>query len=123
MRVGYGDGHELYHLPLPSGKYAVIRLYTRYMPVAVEMDEICGTNVLDLEALGLSLIELARQLKHPEGIIVRPEGRAAASNEGFAVGRKPPVLLDPDAALLAGFDPDAIDPPTAPPAPPPSPAP
>lgn len=79
MRVAHGDGYELYHLPLPSGKYAVVRLYTNYTPVAMEMNELCGASALDLEALGSSLIELARQLKHPEGVIA-----GAAPKEGWA---------------------------------------
>lgn len=68
MLVEHGPGYEVHHLPLPSGRCAVVRILTNYIPVALEIHELTGTNVLDIKPLALALLELASRLEHPEGI-------------------------------------------------------
>jgi hypothetical protein len=70
MRVEHGSGYEVHHIPLPSGRHAVVRILANYTPVAAEIGELTGTNVHDLEPLGHALIELVRQLKYPEGVML-----------------------------------------------------
>jgi len=69
LRVLHGTDWEIYHLPLPSGHcHAVVRVLRRYDPVKVEISELTGMNIGDLDTLARNLLALQRLLLHPEGI-------------------------------------------------------
>jgi len=82
----------------------------RFLPCAVEV--VADDGVVETKRWIMPLEEFA-------GMVVAGPFRWWEDEEGRAASS----LLNPDEALLAGWNPDAIDPPTAPPAPPPSPAP
>jgi hypothetical protein len=88
VKAEYGPGYEVHHLPLPSGRYAAVRVLTNYRPVQIEMGELTGIRIDDLPALASNLLALQRQLQHPEGLMTGPPAREAAGVTVVREGRQ-----------------------------------